>query len=209
MLVSLLKVKIFLLIMVDFILNNLEIIIMLLMFVLFFIQSVKEHGLRKTLEDFLMNYRSEKYRMEELEKGESSTAQSISSIVPEYQFSEKENTVVQVGEKDMQAYIQSFEDCALDRVLDKFLSGQIPLPAHVGAVNTDLVADFDLSSDYLLEYGKLIDEANKLRAKYKLSDSLDVKAVFEEVEKICSQNQKSISDFKDKFKKELKNEEKS
>lgn len=55
----------------------------------------------------------------------------------------------------------------------------------------------------------MIDEANKLRAKYKLSDSLDVKAVFEEVEKICSQNQKSISDFKDKFKKELKNEEKS
>lgn len=156
-----------------------------------------------------MNYRSEKYRIEELEKGESSSAQSISSIVPEYEFSEKENTVVQVGEKDMQAYIQSFEDCALDRVLDKFLSGQIPLPAHVGAVNTDSVADFDLSSDYLLEYGKLIDEANKLRAKYKLSDSLDVKAVFEEVEKICSQNQKSISDFKDRFKKELKNEEKS
>lgn len=182
---------------------------MLLMFVLFFIQSVKEHGLRKTLEDFLVNYRSEKYRIEELEKGESSSAQSISSIVPEYEFSEKENTVVQVGEKDMQAYIQSFEDCALDRVLDKFLSGQIPLPAHVGAVNTDSVADFDLSSDYLLEYGKLIEEANKLRAKYKLSDSLDVKAVFEEVEKICSQNQKSISDFKDKFKKELKNEEKS
>lgn len=195
--------------MVDFILNHLEIIIMILMFVLFFIQSVKERGLRKTLEDLLVNYRSEKYRTEELEKGESSSAQSISSIVPEYEFSEKDNTVVQVGEKDMQAYIQSFEDSALDRVLDKFLSGQIPLPTHVGAVNTDSVADFDLSSDYLLEYAKLIDEANKLRAKYELSDSLDVKAVFEEVEKICSQNQKNINDFKDKFKKELKNEEKS
>ena len=58
MLVSLLKVKIFLLIMIDFILNNLEIIIMLLMSVLFFIQSVKEHGLRKTLEDFILNYRN-------------------------------------------------------------------------------------------------------------------------------------------------------
>ena len=195
--------------MVDFIVSNLEIIIMLLMSVLFFIQSVKEHGLRKVLEDFVLKYRSEDYRFKEVERGESSSAQSVSSIVPDYAFSEKEGTVVQVGEKDMQEYIQSFEDCALDRVLDKFLSGQIPLPAHVGAVNTDSVADFDLSSDYLLEYGKLIDESNKLRTKYKLPDSLDVKAVFEEVEKICSQNQRSISDFKDKFKKELKNEEKS
>lgn len=182
---------------------------MLLMSVLFFIQSVKEHGLRKTLEDFILKYRSEKYRIEELEKGESSSAQSISSIVPEYEFSEKENTVVQVGEKDMQEYIQSFEDCALDRVLDKFLSGQIPLPSHLTAAPTDVVADYDISSDYILEYGKLIDEANNLREKYKLSDDLDVKAVFEEVEKICLENQKSISDFKDKFKKELKNEEKS
>lgn len=194
---------------VDFILNNLEILIMLLMSVLFFIQSIKEHGLRKTLEDFLMKYRDENYRVEELERGENSTAQTVSSVVPEYEFSEKEGTVVQVGEKDMQAYIQSFEDCALDRVLDKFLSGQIPLPTHLGATPTDTVADFDLSSDYLLEYGKLIDEANKLRSKYKLSDSLDVKAVFEEVEKISSQNQKDISDFKDKFKKELKNEKES
>lgn len=195
--------------MVDFVLDNLEIIIMLLMSVLFFIQSVKEHGLRKTLEDFILKYRSEKYRIEELERGESSSAQSISSIVPEYEFSEKENTVVQVGEKDMQEYIQSFEDCALDRVLDKFLSGQIPLPSHLTATPTDIVADYDISSDYILEYGKLIDEANNLREKYKLSDDLDVKSVFEEVEKICFENQKSISDFKDKFKKELKNEEKS
>jgi hypothetical protein len=195
--------------MVDFVLDNLETIIMLLMSVLFFIQSVKEHGLRKTLEDFILKYRSENYRIEELEKGESSSAQSISSIVPEYEFSEKENTVVQVGEKDMQEYIQSFEDCALDRVLDKFLSGQISLPSHLTATPTDVVADYDISSDYILEYGKLIDEANNLREKYKLSDDLDVKSVFEEVEKICLENQKSISDFKDKFKKELKNEEKS
>lgn len=195
--------------MVDFFLDNLEIIIMLLMSVLFFIQSVKEHGLRKTLEDFILKYRSENYRIEELERGESSSAQSISSIVPEYEFSEKENTVVKVGEKDMQEYIQSFEDCALDRVLDKFLSGQIPLPSHLTATSTDVVADYDISSDYILEYGKLIDEANNLREKYKLSDDLDVKSVFEEVEKICLENQKSISDFKDKFKKELKNEEKS
>lgn len=195
--------------MVDFVLENLEIIIMFLMSVLFFIQSVKEHGLRKTLEDFILKYRSENYRIEELEKGESSSAQSISSIVPEYEFSEKENTVVQVGEKDMQEYIQSFEDCALDRVLDKFLSGQLPLPSHLTAAPTDVVADYDISSDYILEYGKLIDEANNLREKYKLSDDLDVKSVFEEVEKICLENQKSISDFKDKFKKELKNEEKS
>ncbi len=195
--------------MVDFILENLEIIIMLLMSVLFFIQSVKEHGLRKTLEDFILKYRSENYRIEELERGESSSAQSISSIVPEYEFSEKENTVVQVGSKDMQEYIQSFEDCALDRVLDKFLSGQIPLPSHLAATPTDVVADYDISSDYILEYGKLIDEANNLREKYKLSDDLDVKSVFEEVEKICLDNQKSISEFKDKFKKELKNEEKS
>lgn len=195
--------------MVDFILENLEIIIMFLMSVLFFIQSVKEHGLRKTLEDFILKYRSEDYRVKEFEKGESSSAQSISSIVPEYEFSEKEGTVVQVGEKDMQEYIQSFEDCALDKVLDKFLSGQIPLPTHLGATATDVVADYDISSDYLLEYGKLIDEANKLRVKYKLSENLDVKSVFEEVEKICLENQKSISDFKDKFKKELKNEEKS
>lgn len=195
--------------MVDFVLENLEIIIMLLMSVFFFIQSVKEHGLRKTLEDFILKYRSENYRIEELERGESSSAQSISSIVPEYEFSEKENTVVQVGSKDMQEYIQSFEDCALDRVLDKFLSGQIPLPSHLTATPTDVVADYDISSDYILEYGKLIDEANNLREKYKLSDDLDVKSVFEEVEKICLENQKSISDFKDKFKKELKNEEKS
>lgn len=195
--------------MVDFILENLEIIIMLLMSVLFFIQSVKEHGLRKTLEDFILKYRSENYRIEELEKGKSSSAQSISSIVPEYEFSEKENTVVQVGEKDMQEYIQSFEDSALDRVLDKFLSGQLPLPSHLAAAPTDVVADYDISSDYILEYGKLIDEANNLREKYKLSDDLDVKSVFEEVEKICLENQKSISDFKDKFKKELKSEEKS
>ena len=195
--------------MVDFILDNLEIIIMLLMSVLFFIQSVKEHGIRKTLEDFILKYRSENYRIKELEKGESLSAQSISSIVPEYEFSEKENTVVQVGEKDMQEYIQSFEDCALDRVLDKFLSGQLPLPSHLTAAPTDVVADYDISSDYILEYGKLIDEANNLREKYKLSDDLDVKSVFEEVEKICLENQKSISDFKDKFKKELKNEEKS
>ena len=73
----------------------------------------------------------------------------------------------------------------------------------------DVVADYDISSDYILEYGKLIDEANNLREKYKLSDDLDVKSVFEEVEKICLDNQKSISEFKDKFKKELKNEEKS
>ena len=182
---------------------------MLLMSVLFFIQSVKEHGLRKTLEDFILNYRNEKYRLEEIESGKSSTAQAVSSVVPEYQFSETQGTVVQVGQKDMQEYIQSFEDCALDKVLDKFLSGQIPLPTHVGATATDVVADYDISSDYLLEYGKLIDEANKLRVKYKLSENLDVKSVFEEVEKICLNNQKSISDFKNNFKKELKNEEKS
>lgn len=195
--------------MVEFFLDNLQLIILLLMSVFFFIQSIKEHGLRKTLEDFILNYRSEKYRVEELERGESSSAQSVSPIVPDYAFSEKEGTVVQVGEKDMQEYIQSFEDCALDRVLDKFLSGQLPLPSHLTAVPTDVVADYDISSDYILEYGKLIDEANNLREKYKLSDDLDVKSVFEEVEKICLESQKSISDFKDRFKKELKNEEKS
>ena len=70
------------------------------MSVLFFIQSVKEHGLRKVLEDFVLKYRSEDYRFKEVERGESSSAQSVSSIVPDYAFSEKEGTVVQVGEKD-------------------------------------------------------------------------------------------------------------
>ena len=118
----------------------------------------------------------------------SAAPQEFTQYSDEFKYSENEGAPVLVGQKDDQALIQSYEDCALSKVFDKFLpedfdefaanfGKKIEVDLTVPAVPAE-AARADL--DYIAEVANGIDE---LREAYGISDDLPRAAVLEEAQK--------------------------
>ena len=114
--------------------------------------------------------------------------QEFSQYSDEWKYSENEGAPVKVGQKDDQAFIQSFEDTALAKVFDKFLpedfdefaanfGKKIEVDFEAPAVPAD-EARADL--DFIAEVANNIDE---LREAYGLPEDMPRAAVLEEAQK--------------------------
>lgn len=118
----------------------------------------------------------------------SAPPQEFSQYSDEWKYSENEGAPVLVGKKDDQALIQSFEDCALSKVFDKFLPEDFDeFAANFGKrIEVDVTApaipaeEARADLDYIAEVANGIDE---LREVYSISDDLPRAAVLEEAQK--------------------------
>lgn len=118
----------------------------------------------------------------------SAAPQSFTQYSDEWKYSENEGAPVLVGKKDDQALIQSFEDCALSKVFDKFLPEDFDeFAANFGKkIEVDLTApaipadEARADLDFIAEVASGIDE---LREAYGISEDLPRAAVLEEAQK--------------------------
>lgn len=98
-----------------------------------------------------LKYRTEDYQSA---KGFVKDRQSFKSRVPVYELDSKTNTLVVVGEKDLQEFIQSSADCALSKILEKY--GTVPpvvLPQGSAESSevfdaSDIRDDFEVMCDF-------------------------------------------------------------
>ena len=132
-----------------------------------------------------------KYKNENLDT--STYTQSFDRMVDDWQFSEEQDAPILIGKKDIQAYIQSFADTALDKILDKFLTGGLQVPV-TRVQEEDGVNDIDYTREPMLTYAELLDKAEEYRERYKLSDELNALDVFKFVEENSKKLQKSVGD---------------
>ena len=132
-----------------------------------------------------------KYKNENLDT--STYTQSFDRMVDDWQFSEEKDAPILIGKKDIQAYIQSFADTALDKILDKFLTGGLQVPV-TRVQEEDGINDIDYTREPMLTYAELLDKAEEYRERYKLSDELNALDVFKFVEENSKKLQKSVGD---------------
>lgn len=113
-------------------------------------------------------------------------AQEFSETVPDYFLNEHTNVLERSPiDKDIQAYIQSYCDCALDKLLEKFLPQDVVLnekqdTLHQMQIDIGAAADvFDLAEDY--------------REKFNLDDSWNISQIFEYVQQQADKLNADIS----------------
>lgn len=128
-------------------------------------------------------------------------------IVPEYQWSDELQRPVVVGKVDLKEQIQQYADCALDRVLKKFLPEE-DIPKYLGDlirsakyVDSDEPISED-SPDYknLAVLADLYEKAEDYREKFDLSDDLSVSDIYKIVGDHAQKMGKGIQEYLDKNK---------
>lgn len=114
--------------------------------------------------------------------------QEFNPMVDEYKYSEELGCAVKVGKRNQQEYIDSFADCELRLVLDKFLSSD-------DVYKTPLVDDDDSGKvmdgteryrDDLIAYGAVMEQAEAYREQFNLPQSATLKEIFM---KVAEQNE--------------------
>lgn len=94
-------------------------------------------------------------------------AQSFKSVVPTYQLDEKTHKLVETGFRDIQKEIDSYADCALNKMLDKFLNVEDKISEQFNVVDTDEVVETANNFD-LADLGEALEVAEIYREKYGL-----------------------------------------
>lgn len=118
----------------------------------------------------------------------SAPPQEFSQYSDEWKYSENEGSPVLVGKKDDQALIQSYEDCALSKIFDKFLPEDFDeFAANFGKnIEVDVTAPAVPAEEARADLDFIADVANgieELREAYGISDDLPRAAVLEEAQK--------------------------
>lgn len=137
-----------------------------------------------------MKYRTDCYLTE---KGAPKYAQSFKRVVPVYDLDEKNNSLVVVGTKDLQELINSYRDCGLDVILEKY--GVLPetlLPKTPRDVSSDVFDASDLRDDLevLCDYSA---ELDFLRERYQMPLA-SVDDLLKHIQTLKSNADKSIQD---------------
>lgn len=115
-----------------------------------------------------------------------SKKQTFDYTRPEYKLDSKTNKLVVVGTVDDFKAIQSYKDCALSAILDKFMASPLLANQRVILNSADENAVFNhaqASKTDLTELGELITKAETLRAKYSLPEHLTAQQIFDLVAK--------------------------
>lgn len=90
--------------------------------------------------------------------------------------------LVKIGQVNCQEAIQSYEDCALDKILDKYLDqrGNLPDFPKLEQVESDVV--LERKEPDLADLGAEYERIEKLKEKYGLDDSLGYDDVIKELQ---------------------------
>lgn len=152
--------------------SALPIIELVVLLVIAVIQVVKYGKVSKEVKQDL------KYRLENYQQTEQVKAQEFSPLVPEYKLDENTGELVQVGEKDIQALVQSSVECALEKILEKYNSLPLEMQAQVPTTDTVNVVSMQDDLDYLMEQ---FGEFEELRKKYGFSDDMSYSDMFRQI----------------------------
>ncbi len=127
-----------------------------------------------------------------MDKQKSKFRQKFDRYVPVYAWSDEQQKVVLLPQKkDQQAFIQSNEDCALDKILDKY---GYDLVASQSLKSSFLVADTSSTEKLdLAEMGDYFTKAEEIRDKFNLSYELTADEVYQYA-------QKQVNDLINKYK---------
>lgn len=103
-------------------------------------------------------------------------SQSFSETITDYILNPQTNELEESPiPKNVQAYIQSYVDTALNNVLDRFLPQQI-------IQDDDGVADFTQYTQDLASFGAVLDMAEDYREKFGLDEKMSAQDIFKYVQ---------------------------
>lgn len=142
---------------------------------------------------------------------------SFDEVVPEYQWSDELERPVIVGKVNLQEQIQQYADCALDKLIAKYMPEE-ELPKYLGdlARTVQFVDDDGIINDEAPDYNDLkvlsdiYDKAEDYREQFGLSDDLSVGEIYkilgEHAGKMGETLKKKLAQFENKDKESEKNE---
>lgn len=173
----------------EFLYDNAEMVVQTLFSFLaviaFFVNYVRTGKIDKELKNLIFKENNDMIYKTPNSAAKVST-QEFSETVPDYVLNERTNVLERSPiDKDIQAYIQSYCDCALDKLLEKFLPQDVVLnekqdTLHQMQIDIGAAADvFDLAEDY--------------REKYNLDDSWNISQIFEYVQQQADKLNADIS----------------
>lgn len=97
--------------------------------------------------------------------------QSFKETIPDYELDPTLGVLVQVGEINIYEKIQSNANCALDKILDKFLEPDF----EDMSVKTDDV--MEIKHYDLIDLAEMIEDTQVVKNKLKLSDNMSIRDV--------------------------------
>ena len=106
----------------------------------------------------------------------------LPSLVPknigeEWKYNEFKKCPELVDTYDMQDLLNSYEDCALAHIVDKYLAGELVFQQPNIVAESDEVLEVNRAKSVLDEIQELKESVDVLRKKYNLSDTLSANDV--------------------------------
>lgn len=97
--------------------------------------------------------------------------QTFKECIPDYELDSSLGILVQVGEINIYEKIQSNSNCALDKILDKFLEPEY----EDMSIKTDQV--MEIKHYDLIDLAELLEDNQVIKSKLKLSDNMSIRDV--------------------------------
>lgn len=127
---------------------------------------------------------------------------SFDEVVDEWKYSSELGYPVVVGKVNLQEQIQQYADCALDKVLKKFLTEE-EIPQYLGELGRvaqyvdapEGVVEEQPNYDDMLTLANLYEKAEVYRAQFGLPDSLTVSEIYKVVGEYAGKLGKSLNEL--------------
>lgn len=97
--------------------------------------------------------------------------QTFKECIPDYELDPSLGILVQVGEINIYEKIQSNANCALDKILDKFLEPEY----EDMSIKTDHV--MEIKHYDLIDLAEMLEDSQVIKRKLKLSDNMSIRDV--------------------------------
>lgn len=97
--------------------------------------------------------------------------QTFSETIPDYELDSGLGVLVQVGTINIYEKIQSNANCALDKILDKFLEPEY----EDMSIKTDQV--MEIKHYDLIDLAEMLEDNQVIKSKLKLSDNMSIRDV--------------------------------
>lgn len=156
----------------DFIQFVLSVLVAVVGFIFFCIQIFKTGNIKKSLTEF------EEFlgMSNKIKHSSSDYVQSFQDTVPDYILNMSNNELEQSPiDKNVQDFIKSYINVALDKALEKFL------PDHI--VEDDAVADYSQKYQDLCTLADSIELAEEYRERFNLPDSYTIADIYSFIDK--------------------------
>lgn len=119
-----------------------------------------------------------------------SKAKGFSQLVPVWEWSDEKQCPVVAHEENQQEKIQSYEDCALHAIFDKFLPDEL---RETYGMNVRVEIDEEAPVQDRVDYGADIDalnlvamEAEAMRKRYGLPEDMSYGQIFAKVQELAT-----------------------